>query len=305
MRAGLLAAVLALVAMACVAARPPRTAPAAKPFGLSSTPACPAIPGEEALASRVLLVGELHGTVEMPALFARLVCAAASREPRGEILVGLEIYGSAQDALERYLGSDGGLAARQALLEHAFWQREFQDGRSSIARVDLLEALRHDKAEGLRVTVVALDPGDLQNSPGERDAGMAAALVAAIESRHPARTLVLVGDIHARLAPGYPWDPSASYRSLGVRLQARYGDVDALRALASGGSAWLCTSSKSEECGVHPQRERDPAGPTPRIEADAEGAAKTGFTGTLFCGPVSPSLPARPDRRPQPPTPVR
>jgi hypothetical protein len=296
--------VLALVPIACGGAHPPRTAPAAKPFGPSSTPACSAIPGEEALASPLLLVGELHGTVEMPALFARLVCAAAAREPRREILVGLEIYSSAQDALERYLGSDGGPAARQAVLDQAFWQREFQDGRSSIARLDLLEALRHDKAEGLRITVVALDPGDLQNSPGERDAGMAAALVEAIERRHPARTFVLVGDVHARLAPGYPWDPSASYRSLGVRLQARYGDVQALRALASGGSAWLCTSAKSEECGVQPQRERDSGGPTPRIEAAAEDAAKTGFTGTLFCGPVSPSLPARPDRRREPPMPV-
>jgi hypothetical protein len=274
--------------LGCASARP---AAAPKPTALT----CTEIPGAEQLNAAILVMGELHGTVEMPAQFGQLVCAAASKGGGRPVLVGLEVYANGQAALDAFLDSDGGPAARQALLDQEFWRREYQDGRSSVARLALIDELRRYRAGGVKLAVRALDPAKYDSS-NERDAAMAATLVDEIESLHPVKTLVLIGDVHARTLNGYPWDASAAYVPFAARLKAKYGAaVDAVRALASGGSAWTCGTAVAAECGVHPLRTREIAGPTPRVDLDPEAAAKTGFIGTLLSGTVTPSLPARPD----------
>jgi hypothetical protein len=254
----------------------------------------PPVPGQEGLSAAVVVLGETHGTVEIPALFGRLVCHAATRRRPEPIVVGLEIWTSAQTAIDSFLDGAGGEAARRSLLEPEFWRRDFQDGRSSAAMVDLLEALRRQRAAGLKLVVRALDPPQF-DSPGDRDAHMAAAVIEAIQAHRPAQTLLLVGDVHSRVLPGYPWEPSAAYLSVGTRLRERYADTVGLRPTSAGGSSWMCLSKDGgkPECGVHPIRAREIVGEVPRIALEPGALETTGWSGTLLLGTLTASPPAR------------
>ncbi len=253
------------------------------------------IAGEEQLTAPLVLVGEIHGTSEIPATFGNLVCQAAAERPGETVLVGLEVLASTQPAIDAFLASDGGAPAAQALLAQEFWQREYQDGRSSKAMFSLLEEVRRLRKAGLKIVVRALDP-ERYDSPSGRDAAMAASLVDAIEALRPAQTLVLVGNVHSRTLNGYPWDAKAAYVPLGALLRARYGDLITLDTSNSGGSAWICTSAEAKDCGAKDQRAREMTGTVPRIVMDPEAAPRTGHSGALFIGPVTASPPARLER---------
>lgn len=250
-----------------------------------------AIPGEDQLKAPIVLIGEIHGTQETPALFGDLVCRAAQRQS-GTVLVGLEIVATAQGAIDAFLESSGDAAAKQALLAAEFWQREYQDGRSSRGMLDLLDALRRHRGAGLKILVRALDPATYEK-PGDRDAGMAASLLDAISARSPAQTLILVGNVHSRTVHGYPWDPNAAYVPLGALLKEKVPDLVALDAANAGGTAWMCTSADAAGCGAKPLGKRETTGTIPRIELDPAAAPTSGHGGALFIGPVNASPPAR------------
>jgi len=257
----------------------------------ASFPCGPDIEGSARLTAPIVVLGETHGTREIPEAFARLVCGAAARHPKETILVGIEILSSARPAIESFMESDGGAAPEAALLDHEFWRREFQDGRSSVAMLGLLDTLRRFRASGLGIVVVPLDPPKF-DSPNERDARMAAALGEAIDALRPAQAWVLVGDVHSRVLKGYPWDAAADYLPFAARLRAGR-DLMGLDVTSPGGQAWLCTSPSAADCGPHATRSREVHGPTPRIVLDPASMAKSGYDGTLYLGETSAALPAR------------
>src|SRR5262245_61858050 len=71
---------------------------------------------------RFTLLGEQHGTREIPAFVGDAVCQAAAGGP---VRLALEISRSEQPRIDAYLNSSGGPSARAALLEGPFWHREF------------------------------------------------------------------------------------------------------------------------------------------------------------------------------------
>ena len=265
---------------------PPVTAPLPRPVSCGA-----GIPGEEQLTVPLVLLGEIHGTREIPAAFEHLVCRAATERRGATILVGLEIFSTAQAALDTFLAGDGDAAASQAFLAQELWQRAYQDGRSSEAMFRLLDDLRRLRKAGLKIVVLALDP-DHYDSWKDRDARMAAALSTAIAALRPAQTLVLIGDVHSRTQNGYPWDAKADYVPFGALLKERYGDLIALNVVTRGGSAWTCMSAAAADCGPHPVRARETAeDQVPRITLDPAAAAKSGYSGALHLGPVTESTP--------------
>lgn len=251
-----------------------------------------AIPGSEALTAPLVLVGEMHGSAEIPAAFGDLVCHALQRRPGETILVGLEIFSSAQGAIDAFLASDGGATARAALLEHEFWRREYQDGRSSRAMLALLDELRSHGAAGGRLAVRAFD-APRYDSPSDRDASMANTLSAAMDALRPAQTLVLVGNVHSRTLEGYPWDASATFVSMGALLRATHHELTALDVKAAGGTVWICNSADPKDCGVRDQRAKNIGGATPRIELDGQPLSGSGYNGVLVMGELTASPPAR------------
>ena len=289
LRAVLNLVVLTGILSGCSATAPVQTAsaPDGRPIPPAVAPACTsAIEGADQLQSPIVILGETHGTSETPALFADLVCSAATRHQGETVLVGLELPASIQPAIDLLLDGPDKEAGARAVLEHSFWHRETQDGRSSQAMLALLERLRTYGEGGMRLAVRAIDPDSAQN----RDAVMAANLSESIGTIRPAQTLVLVGDMHSRVVKGYPWAPADDYSPLARVLRDKDPDVLGLHVTQRSGTAWICNPSM--ECGAAPLRPREFDGPTPRLALSPDTADKVGWSGTIFVDKVSASPPA-------------
>jgi hypothetical protein len=194
----------------------------------------------------IILLGELHGLEAVPAFAIGLACRlAAAGTP---VLLALEIPRQEQARIDAYLASKGGTPNETILLDGAFWRREFQDGRSSRARLALLDAARELRAEGIPLRVVAVDDASVPDPA--RDSAMTSALLAA--KRPGETTLLLVGDLHARTKPGAPWNPNIVWA--GVQLRAKEPKLVSLVNRFLGGEAWICTGTPRAIAALGPSR---------------------------------------------------
>jgi hypothetical protein len=218
----------------------------------STPPACAPISGADQLwkpGTRWVMVGETHGTAEMPAAFYELICLAV-RTGR-PVYVALEYPSREQRLIDAFLASDGGAPARAALFKGFLWQLKGQDGRASQAFLRLFDQLRVMKQAGQIRGVTAFVPElstimDIQKA-GTLNAtvnkGMADDLKA-IAAPDNALILTLVGGIHAMTTQvtfgGESYLPAAALlpreRAISIRLAG------------NGGDAWNCQAT----CGPHP-----------------------------------------------------
>jgi len=99
--------------MSLIAALSPLLLAAAAPSG----PPCNSIPGWEQLlagdTSRIIVLGELHGSDEVPALLADAACLTGRTRP---VVVAVEQPSSDQPAIDAFMESDCGEEAREAFL---------------------------------------------------------------------------------------------------------------------------------------------------------------------------------------------
>ena len=203
----------------------------------SAALACNPIAGwQDMLAERkphFVVIGEMHGNAESPAIFADAVCLTAEVTP---VIVALELPPSEQDAIDRYLASDGGADARLQFLQSPMWNSPFKDGRSSVAMVELIERLRTLHIAGRVARVVAFSP-ELREAPASTEAYEALmALEISRASRNGYITLVLTGNVHASRTPviwGEQYLPMAGHlpRPLTVTF-----DIT-----GNGGETWACS----------------------------------------------------------------
>jgi hypothetical protein len=243
-------------------------------------------------AGTAVMLGEMHGSVEMPAFTGNLACRAAVAGHA--VIVGLEIPRVEQAAIDAYLAGEGSAADRQALLRGEHWQRSYQDGRSSAAMADLIERARRLRNDGHAVEVVAFDTGSYDDW-NARDAGMAATLLERAKARPDAFVVTLTGNLHNRTAPGLPWD--ASLVPMGVHVKAGHGRALALNGVYEGGSTWMC--DPEGKCGAQEVGFKD--FPYEALTIDtSEGARSQGLDGVFFVGPLSASPPAVPKAPAQP-----
>jgi hypothetical protein len=197
---------------------------------------CTEIPGTAPVlgAGRIVMVGEIHGTNEMPAEFLRLVCSALQRGRA--VSVGIEMVDPG-GTLAAYLASTGDAASRQALLKARHWNG-MRDGRSSMAWLGMIEAFRTMRQRGLPVSVFALND---QPFTGDRDTAMAAR-VREEHAAHPdALILAYTGNIHNMLT-----------RMAGIPapMGALAADMEPVSIVltSDAGQAWMCTGPN--ECGA-------------------------------------------------------
>ncbi len=245
---------------------------------------------EPALRPRtVLVLGELHGTMEAPAWVGRVADLAL-----GEglvVTVGLEIPRAETARVRAFLASAGKTADRDRLLAGPFWQSSYQDGRRSEAMAELLEELRRHAEAGRPVRVVCFD--QQRGRAADREQAMAEALVAAVTESPREFTIVLTGNLHARLSrSGRISDPMALRvarllpESRLVTLELRY----------SGGTAWVCGGGG---CGASQVGGHD-LGASPRLILDEQlghGSVPVpvpgdGFHGGFYAGEIHASPPA-------------
>jgi len=271
---------LLLLIAACGSTAP--VTPAASP---AAAAACPAIDGVAELVApgAMLVLGEIHGTAEVPRFVGDVACHAARSGPT---TLALEIPRDEQPRIDRFLASPGAAADRAALLAGGFWTRPDQDGRSSQAMLELIDHVRAARAGGADLMIAAYDIAD-GTPPASRDRAMAEAIAAARKAAPDRTFVVLSGNYHSRKTIGAPWDPAMVFMAHHLEeLGVAFTTLDLQR---DGGGAWVCMADDAGkiECGAS----QAPAKPRDRTWYIELGDAD-GHDGRYVTGPTQPSPPA-------------
>lgn len=248
----------------------------------------------EADKSRLIVVGEMHGTREVPALVAEMADRwSAPRPAKAQALVVALEYPQIESVhLQAYFDSDGGEQARNKLLATPFWTRPAQDGRSSHAMLALIESVRKAGREGRLLKLAAFDMNAAQEAARvDRDEAMAQNLRAIVAANPSARVLALAGNYHARQRDGAPWNASQRFMAGHLLDLAPYSiNIDGVR-----GAYWACFSGEAADCKTQ-SFARDPAKTNPvGVYAD-KALLDSGYDLGLMLDALSVSLPANRDR---------
>jgi hypothetical protein len=190
---------------------------------------------------RVIAIGEHHGNDKSPLIAAKLAEALAEGN---EVILALEIQQQNQFGLDEYLRTGDKQILR--LLGH--FAREYQDGRSSLAMVELLDRVRLNS----RIQVFAFDPDFAMNGQ-DRDTKMAQNLIKAIEKHPQKRVVILAGNVHSATKIGNFFDPN--YRPMAFQLSAltkspiKSTDVLSIMTRYESANIWACTNDNAADCG--------------------------------------------------------
>ncbi len=258
--------------------------------------ACPALPGIGPVltpATNYVLVGEYHGTAEMPAVAADIACAAAMT---GRPLVfGVEFTPDSQSALDAFMASDGGPAARASLLAAPAWREP--GGRTTAAILDMLESVRKlGKARSVKVVAFDTAPTPTFTSP-EREEAMAVALSSARAQQPNAIVVALTGAGHAD-KEGFT-SAKPPFLAAGGRLPA--SETVSLSFMRPGGQYWGCAAPNGDAsggCKAYDMPSREPVvarGITldPKLRGGFDGLYSVGGSYTASKPPAAPRTAAR------------
>jgi hypothetical protein len=260
--------------------------------------------------ARFVILGEVHGTAQSPAMLANIACSLAKRRER--LLVGVEL-GVEQDAeLQQAWASPlAGFQSRLVATMPDWTQRN--DGVTSQAMLAMLVRLHALKAGGASIDVVAFNgiSDDAQRAkfsalpgPGQHEAAQADNIRRAADRGHYDHVLVLVGNYHARkhtvTMRGVMYEPMA------MRL-APATETISLNMAYNAGTSWNCQvkgpmpasglmKPDSIDCGAHALSALVDWKGRPRLVGAADMPANanpdSAYDGAFFVGPViaSPSL---------------
>ena len=220
-----------------------------------------------------LIVGEIHGTKETPAVVETLLENQAKQSP--DILLGLEIDYVEQDRIDRYLDSNGSPDARRNLLTGGFWKK--QDGRASVAMLKLIDAVRIINSKHGRVKIFCFDG---VRSGKSRDETMAEIILEHASNPH-SYLLILTGNLHAKLSTN---PDTSSVKPMGGYL----GSLKpfSIAVVANSGSSWSCIDT----CGVNLLYDQPATKPEGFIKYWP--GEKSGYSGVVRLREFSPSVPA-------------
>jgi hypothetical protein len=250
---------------------------------------CRSIPGVEPLlqAGKVILIGEQHGTAEIPAFVLDLACQAVESDV--PIQVGVELPESERERVQAFLASNGDIDARRALTSGGRWEADYQYGLTSEAMLGLFEGLCALARQGHDLRIVLFDqPGG--GGSEARDRRMAEYLAGVVNESTDALFVVLTGNIHSRVSPGTRWNPE--YEPMGYLLSKAISSdrIVALDVAHGGGTAWVCLGSGVADCGEQKLRKRGPEGAGITLDGSPE---ETGHHGWYHVETINASPPAR------------
>lgn len=261
---------------------------------------------------RFVVFGELHGTVEAPALVARIICAEAMQGRR--VLLAVEhssLYNTGlqaawelpHDAFRAALpelgwrGQDDGVGS-EAMLQMVLGAHALKDGGAS---VDIV-AFNHTKDDAQRARFADLP------SQGPHEAAQAENIAEAAARKEYERVIVLVGRTHAEIAPLRLSSGGPAFEPMAVRLRG-YGTVLSLGMKHAGGETWGCALAPGTKLTPGQAVTKDMI-TCSASRAGAEGASDRAphitvgnladpqlahrFDGTFWVGPITASPPAFP-----------
>lgn len=186
-----------------------------------------------ATQNRAILVGELHGTEEMPAEFLRIVEELTGQ--RSNIVVAVEYPALWQDQLDNILASENAVA-----LKERFDRLSTGDGRTSEAMESLMEGLWVLRKQNKNLFVVGVDywkkdypdddlsipdwiPDEVEAENSIRDIRMGQNVVAACEHRDCDLLLYYAGNFHTK-----------TVMSMGGSLNPETGEILRFPVMPSG-----------------------------------------------------------------------
>ena len=253
---------------------------------LSVQAGCAAPAGTDALLERperVLVVGDWHGTVEIPAAFLGIVCEAANQGP---VTVALEMPETERTLFRNALAAPTEEAARETFLYGDFGNPRSTDGRNSVAMLDMMVGFWRLKAAGRDIAIrpfMSVDSVIQGRDQAWWELEMAYGMSRALADRPDARVVVFVGDLHAR-KKGYERFPDVGLHAAG-HLHA--SDTFTLHTAVQGGESWSCEAT----CGRRVNRGRHDA--APEVRGIILGPVQDGaYDGLLAVGPTTASPPA-------------
>ncbi|HEX3476428.1 MAG TPA: hypothetical protein VHT91_15495 [Kofleriaceae bacterium] len=244
-----------------------------------------ALPRELEAPGATILIGDLHGTRELPGFVAQLVGQLAATRP---VVLALEILPSELPSAGAYLAGDGGRAARDAALRDPWWRAEYQDGRRSVAMFEMIDRVRALRAGGARVELACFDAmiadPSIAAGAGAREDGMTRNVLA-IRAAHPGATLVVyAGNLHTRRAPA-AFAPDRAW--MAMQLAAAGLAFVTLDPHYADGSSWNCNDAVAAHCGP-----RSAAGAGGDRGIHLERSADGAYDGWVGLGPITASPPA-------------
>jgi hypothetical protein len=181
---------------------------------------------------RVIVVGEMHGTTEVPAFVLKLIRQLSQKDTT--ISVGLEIPTNYQTDIDNFLST--GDFDKLLTLEYF----KYPDGRSSVSMRELITGLR--KINKLNVVCFDLDTG--HGSGVNRDSLMGVNLS---KNYKREQMIILTGNLHANLKEGY-WRPNFKSAIFHFNKISRLGDkLISLNTYYAGGTIWNCMQDGCKE----------------------------------------------------------
>ncbi|UII21701.1 ChaN family lipoprotein [Fulvivirga ligni] len=226
-------------------------------------------------SKKVIVVGEMHGTTEVP-LFVLELLQQFSQEDQ-KLTVGLEINSNYQKDLDEYMKS--GDFEKLIALDYF----KTQDGRTSEAIGELIKGIRALK----NVEVICFDvQSGLGLSTNERDSLMGVNLS---QGYKEGRLIVLTGNLHANLKEGF-WRPtfkSAIYHF--NQMKGFDNQLISLNTYFGEGTYWNCMSDGCKERAVSGNKELSEYGKNYMLVYPDE--PRGGYSGFLYFDKVSASRP--------------
>ncbi len=214
---------------------------------------CPSIKNLDAVlgsaSPEIIIVGEIHGMKETPELVTAMVCHSLSAGYKTNLALEID---DGDGAHQTYFESSGSDQDLKAYFEDETWTNPFVDGRSSQAKLELIEyarSLRHSQYDFSVTWFRTIDYGSLpEDDPSARSQAiekqMADNILQGIEYNRPEKTIVLTGNLHARtdksLRANMTYDYMASHLTEFDMMTFDTGH--------NGGSSWHCRSPSVKDC---------------------------------------------------------
>ena len=239
------------------------------------------------LKARVIIVGETHGTNEIPLFVSRLACSLALENR--PLMVGLEMSVDEQIPILDYLKSSGTADDKIKLTSGKFWHSNMPDGRSSEAILKLIESIRLMREAHKNILLFAMDAGDKDEPiqlteseifwPGWRDSVMALNIETRLRQYPSYTALILVGNYHSEMASRR--FEEFDIHPMGERL-SHYFSTQNIDFSTTGGDAWACEGPSADKaiCAPHQRKARS-------------SFSKTKYDFIVPLGKISASYPAK------------
>ncbi len=187
---------------------------------------------------KYLFVGEIHGTVQSPAVFLELIKEYV--QAGQAIVIGLEIPRSEEPAINDFLEA-GDARSEKEMLSGKFWnpQIESYDGRASQAMLDLLRGVRQLKSEhkSRRIYVIGFS--------SKSDEEAAAYIKSVLDQFKDACFLSLSGNVHAMKQPFWL---NKNLKPMPVYFPA--DETFTINIVPRSGNTWSCYALG--KCGITP-----------------------------------------------------